>query len=185
MRLPVAVVVIVAVGVLASGSDKKQGPTKPTLVVLASPRMSQAGIGSVSPVTVTAVLAGPEDERFYCPQVVFIAPDGTESSEESGCAPFEQRNECWPARPPDARCLGGWHRGPDGGIVEDPPSESPKCSCTITGYPRRWKRVYGVGTCPYDGVAMGPDPCGYTVSVELRKNGKLLARQPSPTFYVR
>jgi hypothetical protein len=174
--------VVIAFALLAAMLFAKAGPKKPTLVVLVSPRISQAGVGSASPVTVTAVLAGPEDEQFYCPQVVFIAPDGTESREESDCAPFEHRNECWPALPPG--CAAGWHRDASGAIMDND-TDRPECVCNITGYPKRWRRVYNVPSCPYETQASGYDPCGYEVKVELRKQGRVLLRQSSPSFFVR
>jgi len=36
---------------------------------------------------------GPETEEYYCPKVVWLWGNGTRSTEESDCEPFETRSE--------------------------------------------------------------------------------------------
>jgi hypothetical protein len=40
-----------------------------------------------------AEILGPETEAWYCPRVEWIKPDGTVSSFEEDCPPFEERDE--------------------------------------------------------------------------------------------
>jgi hypothetical protein len=47
----------------------------------------------VIPILVTVEIVGPETEKYYCPEVVWVWPNGTRSSEESDCEPFEQRSD--------------------------------------------------------------------------------------------
>jgi hypothetical protein len=61
------------------------------LELRATPRVSLAPPGSFTPILLTAEIVGPETERYYCPEVVWTWPDGTHSSEESDCDPFEER----------------------------------------------------------------------------------------------
>ena len=39
----------------------------------------------------TARIVGPETEKYYCPEVVWVWTNGTRSAEESDCDPFESR----------------------------------------------------------------------------------------------
>jgi hypothetical protein len=153
---------------------------KPRLDITASPRVSSAGPGDPSRVTVHAWLRGEETEEFYCPKVTFRLQ--TDSVEESDCAPFVYRNVCWPMVP--VGCLGGFHRDKvTGEWVNDPPMETPECACNVTGYPRHWSRVYGIGKCPYETTGQDATGCRYEVKVILEKNGKRL--QDFTTFEVR
>jgi len=181
VRSLVLLVALVASQIIEN-TGARLGPDqgKPRLDITASPRVSMAGVGGVSPVTISAWLRGEETEEFYCPRVTFRAQ--TDSVEESDCAPFIYRNVCWPKVPPG--CLGGFHRDKvTGELVEDFPKETPECACNITGYPRHWTRVYGVGRCPYETTGRDADGCRYEVKVILEKNGKQL--QKSTTFEVR
>jgi len=42
-------------------------------------------------VLLTARIVGPETEKYYCPEVVWVWTNGTRSAEESDCDPFESR----------------------------------------------------------------------------------------------
>lgn len=126
MLARVAVVAIVAV---VAGQ-----PAKPGLRLRAFPLMQTVDISrGCSPVALTAEIVGPEDERFYCPAVEWVKPDGTTSREESDCPPFQKRAECIESQ---AGCgLQGWHRDAAGRIVE----RRKDCPCTVIGYPRLWR----------------------------------------------
>lgn len=174
-----ALALVAAQAVENTGARLASDQGKPRLEVTASPRMSSAGPGGLSKVMVNAWLRGEETEEFYCPQVTFRA--NVDSVEESDCAPFVYRNVCWPAVP--VECLGGFHRDAASEIVDDPPKDSPECACNVTGYPRHWARVYGVGKCPYETSGQDATGCRYEIKVVLEKNGKRL--QDSATFEVR
>jgi hypothetical protein len=72
---------------------RERDETKPDVILRASPRISLAPPGGLRPVILTAEIVGPETEKYYCPEIVWIWPDGTHSSEESDCAPFEIRTD--------------------------------------------------------------------------------------------
>ena len=78
---------------------------KPTtrLEIRATPRLSTATL--CSEVLVVAEIKGPEVERFYCPRVEWAWPDGTMSSEESDCPPYET-HELFPRFWSKRICLG-------------------------------------------------------------------------------
>ncbi len=79
-----AVVVLSFTGLALAGDGGK--PKKPQLDLRASPRMA------FSPVEIllTGQLKGGGDlEEFYCPGLEWDWGDGTHSSHESDCAPFE------------------------------------------------------------------------------------------------
>ena len=63
---------------------------RPGVVLRASPRASIAPGGRLQPVLVSAEIVGPEDERYYCPEVLWVLPNGL-SSIESDCDPFDER----------------------------------------------------------------------------------------------
>ena len=63
---------------------------KPGVVLRASPRASIAPGGRMQTILISAEIVGPEVERYYCPAVTWILPDGL-SSVESDCDPFEER----------------------------------------------------------------------------------------------
>jgi hypothetical protein len=63
---------------------------RPGVVLRASPRASIAPGGRLQTILVTAEIVGPEDERYYCPEVMWRLPNGL-SSVESDCDPFEER----------------------------------------------------------------------------------------------
>jgi len=111
------------------------GPDGPGFTLRASPRLGIAqpvGNAWCLPVTLTAEITGPETEELYCPRFEWLWPDGTVSAVESDCPPFEARHSCLE---PQTGCgLRGFHRAPDGSIVDD----VKECPCTIIGYPRRW-----------------------------------------------
>jgi len=136
-------------------------PDTPRLEVHSFPPISLAFPSRPAYVTVTAELKGPETEEFYCPEVVFISGFGInriESKVEQDCVPFEERNVV-PPIPPECQM-----RLRDGSIIV------PACyhnTRTAPGFPRRWTRRYVVGQCQIEG-----ETCQYTVTVELRRNGR-------------
>jgi hypothetical protein len=64
----------------------------PDLKVRATPKVSLAPPGGMTPILLTAEIVGPETEKYYCPEIVWVWPDGTRSSEESDCDPFAERS---------------------------------------------------------------------------------------------
>jgi len=96
MRYLLALLLLTAVG-------------KPTLNVRVFPQVSVVNLSQgCTTVLLTAELAGEESEKWYCPKVTWEFPDGTQATEESDCAPFEERDEypriwrrrlCAPAHP--------------------------------------------------------------------------------------
>ena len=128
------------------------------------PQISLIDAQGGSRVTLFAEIKGPEDEKFYCPKVVWELGE-TKAVEESDCAPFEQRHQC---RESQVGCgVVGFKLDPRTDQYVDVVKE---CPCTITGYPRRWKRE----------IYAPPHPQGeaWEVWVRLMKNGKTIARQP-------
>lgn len=65
--------------------------TEPELRLRVSPRVSLVPPGAVAPILLTAEIVGPETEEYYCPEVVWVWPNGTRSTEESDCEPFDAR----------------------------------------------------------------------------------------------
>jgi hypothetical protein len=78
----------IMLALLALGADVSE----PDVELRASPRWSFAAPGSPGNVLLTAEIVGPETEEYYCPKVVWIWGNGTRSSEESDCEPFETRS---------------------------------------------------------------------------------------------
>lgn len=82
---------------------------QPKLVTRVFPQVQTVDLArGCSTVILTAEIKGVEDERWYCPKIVWSMPDGTEAMEESDCAPFEEREDypriwrrrvCVPAHP--------------------------------------------------------------------------------------
>lgn len=82
---------------------------KPRLETRVFPAMQTVDLAKgCSQVLMTAEIKGTEDEGWYCPQVIWEMPDGTQAMEESDCAPFEEREDypriwrrriCAPAHP--------------------------------------------------------------------------------------
>lgn len=63
---------------------------KPGLLLRATPPASIAPGGGFKSVLVSAEIVGPEVEQYYCPEVVFLLPNGR-SAVESDCDPFDER----------------------------------------------------------------------------------------------
>lgn len=82
-----------ALGLLLAGALQAADAKDPDVRLRAAPRVSLAPPGGVSPILLTAEIVGPETEKYYCPEVVWIWPNGTYSSEESDCEPFEERSD--------------------------------------------------------------------------------------------
>lgn len=82
-----------ALTLLAAGAVWAAEAEDPDLRLRAAPRVSLAPPGGVTPILLTAEIVGPETEEYYCPEVVWMWPNGTHSSEESDCEPFEQRSD--------------------------------------------------------------------------------------------
>jgi len=80
-------IVPLLLGLLALGADASD----PDLRLRASPRRSVVLPGKGRPILLTAEIVGPETEEYYCPKVVWLLEDGTRSSEESDCEPYERR----------------------------------------------------------------------------------------------
>ena len=67
---------------------------QPKLVTRVFPPMQTLNVAAgCSTVIMTAEIKGVEDERWYCPRIVWEMPDGTEAMEESDCAPFADRDD--------------------------------------------------------------------------------------------
>lgn len=64
--------------------------SQPTLVFRASRMIALPG----QPIILTAELVGGDDtEKFYCPKVIWMWADGTESGVESDCEAYDARTE--------------------------------------------------------------------------------------------
>lgn len=142
-------------------------PDEPHVVLRAHPRLGIATatpVGWCLPVLLTAEIRGPETPELYCPRVEWVGIDGgTYSATESDCPPFEARDSCLE---PQTGCgLRGFHRLPDGTIVED----VKECPCTIIGYPRRWTQHVCL-------PAVENQQVRWTLGVRLTRSGKLLRR---------
>ena len=98
-------------------------PQKPYLTLRASPQMGLPPLR----VLLTAEIKGEETDTFYCPEIAWLWPNETVSTEGGDCTPFEQRDD----------------------------------------FQRRWTR----------GVTLGV-PGRWTFWVELRKSGRVIAREP-------
>jgi hypothetical protein len=79
----------IVLAVLTLGADVSE----PDLELRASPRWSFAAAGQSRSVLLTAEIVGPETEEYYCPTLIWIWGNGTRSSEQSDCEPFETRSE--------------------------------------------------------------------------------------------
>jgi hypothetical protein len=66
-------------------------PKRPDLELRANPPVSLALPGNLQRVLLIARIVGPETEKYYCPEVVWVWTNGTRSAEESDCDPFESR----------------------------------------------------------------------------------------------
>jgi hypothetical protein len=87
LTLRTAAILLLAGAVWAAEAEE------PDVRLRAVPRNSLAPLGGVTPILLTAEIEGPENEAYYCPEVVWVWPNGTRSSEESDCEPFEERRE--------------------------------------------------------------------------------------------
>jgi hypothetical protein len=81
---------------------------EPGVLLRASPRASIAPGGRMQRVLLSAQIVGPETEKYYCPEVVWLLPNGM-SAVESDCDPFEERQHYpryfkkWVRSPPRVR----------------------------------------------------------------------------------
>jgi hypothetical protein len=81
---------------------------KPGLRIRANPRASIAPGGRMQLILLSAEIVGPEAEPYYCPEVVWLLPNGR-SAVESDCDPFEERDHYprhfkkWVRSPPRVR----------------------------------------------------------------------------------
>lgn len=64
---------------------------EPGLVLRANPAASIAPGGRLQRILLSAEIVGPEVEDYYCPEVVWVLPNGR-SAVESDCDPFEERS---------------------------------------------------------------------------------------------
>lgn len=71
-----------------------EGGSEPRLVLRVSPvlAMSDPGTGGAV-VTIYARIEGEVTEEWYCPEAIFLWPDGTKASRESDCAPWGEGEE--------------------------------------------------------------------------------------------
>jgi len=148
---------LIALLLLAQNADK------PRLEARAFPAIQTVNLSTgCSVVLLTAEIKGLEDELWYCPQVVWEMPDGTQAMEESDCVPFADRYECNPKM--GEECAFDWHIDPATGskIIDNNP-----CECVVPGYPRIWRRRVCFPEHPY-GVE-------WTVTVKIKKNDKTIA----------
>jgi hypothetical protein len=82
--LALALLVLLALPLIAAKHDK------PGLTLRATPPASIAPGGGFRSILVSAEIVGPEVEEYYCPEVVFLLPNGR-SAVESDCDPFDKR----------------------------------------------------------------------------------------------
>jgi len=82
-------VALTLLSALSTGKEVKD----PDLRLRVQPRVSQAPPGGYRSILLTAEIVGPEDEDYYCPEVVWVWSDSTQSSTESDCDPFEERTD--------------------------------------------------------------------------------------------
>ena len=106
-----------------------EGGSAPRLTLRVSPvmAMSDPGTGGAV-VTIYARIEGEVTEEWYCPEAVFLWPDGTKASRESDCE--------------------AWSEGEEGET--------------------RWSMSRRIPPSP---------DVGWSVVVELRKSGRLIARE--------
>lgn len=148
---------LIALLLLAQNADK------PRLETRVFPAMQTVNLShGCSQVLMTAEIKGVEDEKWYCPKVIWELPDGTQAMEESDCVPFDDRYECYPKA--GNECGLDWHIDPGTGsrIIDKNP-----CDCTIPGYPRVWRRRLCAPAHPYG------EP--WYVMVRMEKNDKAIA----------
>lgn len=88
VRHVTAAVLLLAGGVWVNEAGEAEDPD---LLVRAAPRVSIAPPGGITPILLTAEIVGPESEDYYCPEVIWLWPNGTRSSQESDCEPFADR----------------------------------------------------------------------------------------------
>jgi len=135
---------------------------KPRLVARVSPQVAlsqHTSRGWFAAFTVHAGIAGPESESHYCLELVFIAPNGTESKEEADCPPFADRHTVPPVPP---ECL---PKITGGQLI------TPQCAWderVAYGYLREFSpRRYYLPQCPDQ-----ESSCEYQIIVELRRGGQ-------------
>lgn len=139
---------------------------KPKLVTRVFPPVQIADLGvGCGEVIFTAEIKGPEDERWYCPKVIWEQTNGMLiGSEEADCPPFEQRDSCYPPQGPECGWK-GFRLNPITGQYEDYGKD---CPCTVIGYKRIWRRT--------ECVPAHPNGEQWIIVVRFEKNGKTLAR---------
>lgn len=143
---------------------------RPSLTLRVFPAVSIANNSvGCSTILMTAEIKGVEDERWYCPKVEWELPDGTVATAESDCSPYEKRHEC---REDQTGC--GWTGFRLNPITNQYENKTKECACTITGYPRIWRRRICAPAHP-QGEA-------WSVWVRLSKNKDTLARQELQFF---
>ena len=86
--------ILLLAGLMWAGEAREEDPD---LLLRVAPPVSIAPPGGISRILLTAEIVGPETEEYYCPEVVWLWPNGTRSSQESDCAPFAER-EHYPRR---------------------------------------------------------------------------------------
>ena len=82
---------VTAATVLLAGVVWAADVEDPDVQLRAAPRTSIAPPGGITSILLTAEIVGPETEKYYCPEVVWVWPNGTRSSQESDCEPFVER----------------------------------------------------------------------------------------------
>ena len=101
-RTATALLVLLALPLVGAKHDA------PGLILRATPPASIAPGGRLQHILVSAEIVGPEVEQYYCPEVVFLLPNGR-SAVESDCDPFDKRHHYprhfkrWIMSPPRAR----------------------------------------------------------------------------------
>ena len=134
------------------------------LEVRSYPRVHLASPGVALQQQWIAEIKGPETEEWYCPTVTWEFPDGTKSSHESDCVPFEERN--LPQRSKELRCQPYIKHGE---LVE------PEC---LWGQAPGFQRQFLHGAylrqtwCETDsGMTINPENCVIKITVRLEKAG--------------
>ena len=85
-RMILALLVVLSLPLVGAKRDRDS----PGIVLRARPQASIAPGGRLQPILVSAEIVGPEDERYYCPEIVWLLPNGR-SAAESDCDPFAER----------------------------------------------------------------------------------------------
>jgi len=155
----------------------KRNPTKPYLSVMVFPKIQIGSMTQGGSVLVRAEImnAESEPEDWYCPKVRWQPVGGTEATEESDCAPYEQRNECYPPMGPECFQRSFREKRADGTLGDWVTVPAGDCSCSVGGYPRSWtKRYFGIPGSPGE----------YEIVVVLEKAGEKLA-EARESFMVR